>query len=138
MVEDITYVICAVSDIPSQRALGFFLSRIDDDGAEHPWPIVVVRWGRHVFGYVNRCPHNQVKLDWERDQFFDQYGTRLMCGKHGARFDLATGECVEGPCVGERLEQISLVVVDGHICVTGVALAEGDANLAGEAPEPVF
>jgi nitrite reductase/ring-hydroxylating ferredoxin subunit len=133
METDIPYVICSMSDIPSQRALGFYLSRIGDDGEAHPWPIVVVRWGRHAFAYLNRCPHNGVRLDWERDQFFDAYGTGLMCGKHGARFDLSTGECIEGPCVGARLEPIPVSVIDGDICVIGVRLVEDEEDVEGTA-----
>ncbi|MBD8893338.1 Rieske (2Fe-2S) protein [Roseibium litorale] len=120
------YVICGLNDIPSKRAYGFYLARIDEDGNEQPWPIVIVRWGRQAFGYVNRCPHNGVNLDWERNQFLDAYGTRLMCGKHGALFDIGTGECVDGPCRGERLETIDVRVIEGEICVFGTQLAGYD------------
>ncbi len=82
------------------------------------------RWGSNVFGYVNRCPHHGARLDWERDQFLDAYGTRLMCGKHGALFDLASGDCLEGPCAGQGLEQVRLAVLDDDICVRGTCLAD--------------
>lgn len=120
------YVICELNDIPSRRAVGVNLMRLDGDNGPVPWPIIIVRWGKQVFGYVNRCPHNNVNLDWERDQFLDPNGVRIMCGKHGALFDIGTGECVGGPCVGEGLEPVALVVLDGDICVLGVALAEDD------------
>jgi nitrite reductase/ring-hydroxylating ferredoxin subunit len=124
---NIPYVICGMSDIPSQKARGFRLVRLDENGVQRPLSIVVVRWGRRVFGYVNRCPHDGVNLDWERDTFLDpNYGTRLMCGKHGAMFDLATGECVDGPCKGDSLEPVALAVLDDDICITGVVLAEED------------
>jgi nitrite reductase/ring-hydroxylating ferredoxin subunit len=126
MASDEAFVICSMSDIPSQRARGFTLMRQEEDGSQRPWPIVVVRWGRQVFGYVNRCPHHGVNLDWERNQFLDPNGVRLMCGKHGALFELGTGACVEGPCKGEGLEPVPLAVIDGDICVTGVRLAEDD------------
>ena len=89
--EAVVYAICAMSDIPSQKARGFQLARIDEDGKEHHWPIVVVRWGKQVLGYLNKCPHDGVNLDWERNQFLDPNGIRLMCGKHGALFELGTG-----------------------------------------------
>lgn len=128
------YVICELNDIPSRRARGFTLLRLDDDGREVPWPIVVVRWGRQAFGYVNRCPHDGVNLDWERDQFLDSYGTRIMCGKHGALFDIGTGECIEGPCLGGKLQTVDVEVIDGDICVTGVDLA-GYEDVEDEAEE---
>ncbi len=120
----IAYVVCAMSDIPSQRARGFQLTRVDEDGSEKAFNIVVVRWGRQVFGYVNRCPHDGVNLDWERHQFLDSNGIRLQCGKHGALFELGTGMCIEGPCKGRGLQPVALSVIDNDICVTGVRLAE--------------
>ncbi|MGA7809169.1 Rieske (2Fe-2S) protein [Bradyrhizobium sp.] len=126
------YAICTFNEIPSQRAKGFNLMVVDEEGKHRPWPIVVVRWGKQVFGYVNRCPHNNVKLDWERHQFLDQNGTRLLCGKHGSTFELSTGTCVDGPCKGQGLTPIALAVLDGDICVTGVTLVEDEEPVSGE------
>lgn len=123
-VAGVAYAICSMSDIPSQRARGFELSRVAEDGTEQPFKIVVVRWGRQVFGYENICPHDQVNLDWERNQFLDPNGIRLMCGKHGALFELGTGTCIEGPCKGKGLRPVQLAVIDNDICVVGVTLAE--------------
>lgn len=118
------YAICRFNDIPSRRAIGFSLMIVGENGATKPWPIVIVRWGRQVFGYVNECPHNGVPLDWERGQFLDPNGQRLMCGKHGSTFDLATGAGVDGPCKGLSLTPVALVLLDEDICVTGVELVE--------------
>ena len=120
----IAYAICSMSDIPSQKARGFQLMRLDEEGKEQPWSIFVVRWGRQVFGYVNKCPHDGVNLDWERNQFLDPNGIRIMCGKHGALFELGTGMCLDGPPKGRCLTPVQLEVMDGDICVVGVQLAE--------------
>jgi len=132
MQETIAYAICAMSDIPSQRARGFQLLIVGDDGAPRPWPIVIVRWGRQVFGYVNKCPHDGVNLDWETNQFLDPNGVRLMCGKHGALFELGTGICVDGPCKGKGLTPIALTVLDNEICITGVRLVEDEEEMSEE------
>ncbi|WP_456640515.1 Rieske (2Fe-2S) protein [Bradyrhizobium sp. USDA 10063] len=126
------YAICGFNDIPSQRARGFYLMRVDENGSPSPWSIVVVRWGKRVFGYLNKCPHDGVNLDWERNQFLDPNGMRLMCGKHGTTFELSTGRCLEGPCKGSGLIPITLTVLDGDICVTGVRLVEEEDDLRGE------
>lgn len=126
------YAICRFSDVPSQRAVGFQLMVLDDDGMPRPWPIVIVRWGKQVFGYVNRCPHHGVNLDWERNQFLDASGTRLLCGKHGSTFELGTGTCADGPCKGQGLTPVALAVLDGDICVTGIRLVEDDGADDGE------
>jgi len=120
----IAYVVCSMSDIPSQRARGFQLTSVDDDGTEKAFNLVIVRWGKQVFGYVNRCPHDGVNLDWERNQFLDSNGIRLMCGKHGALFELGTGMCIDGPCKGKALQPVALSIIDNDICVVGVRLAE--------------
>jgi nitrite reductase/ring-hydroxylating ferredoxin subunit len=132
MESSVAYVVCSMSDIPSQKARGFHLVRVEDDGARRPWPIIVVRWGRQVFGYLNKCPHDGVNLDWERNQFLDPNGIRLMCGKHGSLFELGTGQCVDGPCKGRALTPVALSILDGDICVTGVTLVEDEEILPDE------
>jgi nitrite reductase/ring-hydroxylating ferredoxin subunit len=131
----IPYVICNLDDIPNRRAKAFQLVRRDNDGAEKAFSIFVVRWGTRVFGYINQCPHNSVNLDWERNQFLDPSGLRLMCGKHGALFEIGTGRCVDGPCQGERLEPVNVSVLDGDICISGVELIEADETHVPEAAE---
>ena len=125
---NVAYAICALSDIPSQRARGFQLEIVGEDGKNQPWHIFVVRWGKQVFGYLNKCPHDAVTLDWERHQFLDPNGIRIMCGKHGALFELGTGMCVDGPCKGRSLQPIAVAILDGDICVTGVTLAEEEED----------
>jgi len=119
----IVYAICGANEIPNRRGRAFSLLRIVD-GREEPWHIFAVRWDGQFFGYVNRCPHDGVNLDWERGQFIEPGGRRIVCGKHGSLFELATGTCIEGRCVGEALEPVGLSVVDGDLCVIGVTLAE--------------
>ena len=123
----IAYAICETTDIPNRRGKAFSLLRVDEDKLERPWHIFVVRWDKKVFGYVNRCPHNGVNLDWETNQFLEPGSNRIVCGKHGSLFELTTGKCTDGPCMGQSLEPISLAVIDGDICVTGVTLAEDEA-----------
>ena len=120
------YAICSVRDIPNRRGKGFHLLRREPDGTEKPWHILVVRWDRKLYGYVNTCPHQGVNLDWERNQFFDPNGTRLICGKHGALFDGGYRRMYRRPLRGARLEPVRLGVLDGDICVLGVVLVEDD------------
>lgn len=124
----VTYVLCRMSDIPNRQAVGFHLMREDGAGGRH-WPILVLRWGRQVLGYVNHCPHHGVNLDWERGHFLDHSGTRLICGKHGSLFEFATGRCIEGPCAGQALTPVPLALIDGDICVVGVRLLEDEEGM---------
>jgi nitrite reductase/ring-hydroxylating ferredoxin subunit len=133
--ERIAYAICGLNEIPSQKAKGFQLGKITDDGREVPFWIIIIRWGKQVFGYVNRCPHDGVNLDWERNTFLDGNGIRLQCGKHGALFELGTGLCIDGPCKGQALTPIALQVIDNEICVLDVRLAEDEPDDEDEPAE---
>lgn len=124
---NVEYVVCRLDDIPSCRAKAFQLLRQDPSGPK-AFSIFIVRWGSQVFAYANQCPHQGVNLDWERNQFLDPSGLRLMCGKHGALFEIGTGRCVDGPCQGQSLAAVSARVIDGDICISGVDLIEDDTT----------
>nr|WP_167074566.1 Rieske (2Fe-2S) protein [Sphingomonas vulcanisoli] len=73
----------------------------------------VVRRGGAVFGYVDRCPHAGVPLARELDDYLTLGGELIGCSWHGALFEIETGACVGGPCVGQRLIAWPVTVVDG-------------------------
>ena len=92
-----------------------------------PFPIVIVRTDANdYFGYVNTCPHEGTWLNFGTGEFFSRDRAFLRCGRHGATFEIDTGLCVDGPCRGESLEPIALAVIDGEVCLCGVALVEDD------------
>lgn len=81
------------------------------------WPLrgFVVRRGGAVFAFVNRCPHAGHPLNWRPDDFLTQDGELIVCGSHGALFDIATGACVAGPCFGRGLQRIEVQVTNGDV-----------------------
>ena len=40
METNVAYAICSMNDIPSQKARGFQLMRLEDDGTKRPWSIL--------------------------------------------------------------------------------------------------
>ena len=44
-------------------------------------------------------------------------GKYLICATHGAVFAPATGECLLGPCQGDRLDTVKADIRDGVIHV---------------------
>lgn len=60
----------------------------------------VVRQGGTVRGYLNRCAHVAMELDWQPGRFFDSTGEFLVCATHGALYEPASGRCAGGPCAG--------------------------------------
>lgn len=75
----------------------------------------VVRYGGTVYGYLNRCAHVPIELDWDEGQFFESSGLYLMCATHGAVYAPDTGKCEGGPCRGARLRKIMVFEKDGGI-----------------------
>ncbi len=120
------YVICRTSDIADSQAAGFVLVRKDESGAAQPWSILVTNKGNRFYGFENACPHEGARLDTRRGQFLDQEGNFLTCGHHRAQFDLDTGHCFIGPCQGQQLKPIELVIDDGDVCISDATLAEED------------
>ncbi|WP_036284829.1 Rieske 2Fe-2S domain-containing protein [Methylocystis sp. ATCC 49242] len=119
------FAVCHVNDVAKRGAVGFVLARRDGDSTV-PFPVVIVRQGRNYHAYLNRCPHQWTRLDFQPGQFLDQGHRAIVCGKHGALFDIATGHCHDGPCAGAALEKIEVVVDGDDICLAGVELAEED------------
>ncbi len=66
--------------------------------------VFFVRYDGQVHGYLNRCAHVPMELDWVEGQFFDSSGLYLMCATHGAIYAPESGRCVGGPCRGRLLQ----------------------------------
>lgn len=120
------YAVCHVNDVAKRRAVGYVLARVDDEGKTVPFPIVIVRHVGKYHAYVNRCPHQSSRLDFEPKQFLDPTQRFLLCGKHGSQFDIPTGVCNDGPCKGEALERVEVVIDEEEVCIVGVRIAEED------------
>lgn len=109
--------ICAFEELADRGGRGFTVG-------SGPWPLrgFVVRFGDAVFAYVNRCPHAGHPLNLRPDEFFASNEELLLCHSHGALFEPTSGECVEGPCVGDALISLPVRVE------AGIVLLDGDAD----------
>ena len=103
--------ICRSEDLGS-GGLGFRFSIIED-GVD--LPAFVIRYSESVYGFVNRCAHRDLELDWSPGDFFDREGRYLICATHGALYEPETGICVAGPCKGQSLRRIDVTEIDGVI-----------------------
>ena len=72
-----------------------------------------------LHGYLNRCAHVAMELDWQEGVFFDSDGRDLLCSTHGATYDTASGRCVGGPCSGTPLVKLRVEERDGMIYFKG-------------------
>ena len=103
--------LCRLEDIEDGEGKGFTI-----ETAEGPCDIFVVRDGNNAYGYVNSCPHTGTPLDWTPDRFMSEDGSYIMCATHGALFQIEGGDCIAGPCAGDRLSGIPLTIdADGRV-----------------------
>ena len=77
--------------------------------------LVLYRDGASVRAWLNICPHAGRRLDWAPGQFLKSKAGDLVCAAHGASFSPTDGECVAGPCKGDRLRSVALEVRDGQV-----------------------
>lgn len=84
------------------------------EGGSRGYPehgLFVVRKGGRLHAYRDACPHyGDTPLAWRRDAYLDAAGERIVCAAHGAQFEIDTGLCVLGPCLGQSLTPVSLKV----------------------------
>ncbi|HYG04864.1 MAG TPA: Rieske (2Fe-2S) protein [Stenotrophomonas sp.] len=80
--------------------------------------LVLYRDGAQVRAWLNICPHAGRRLDWAPGQFLKTAQGQLVCAAHGAAFELEQGNCVAGPCRGDRLRAVGVTLVGDEIRLT--------------------
>ena len=93
------------------------------DGAAES--VIVHRQGGSVRAWLNVCPHAGRRLDYAPGQFLKSKDGLLVCAVHGASFELAAGECVAGPCRGDRLREVPVAVRDGEVVLADAVRTAG-------------
>ncbi len=98
------------------------LSEIADGQAQaYPHPenetktILIARLGDNAFAYLNMCPHMGVELQFQENKFMSFDGSQIQCAMHGALFEVSSGRCDWGPCVGQSLHAIPVTVNNGTV-----------------------
>ena len=107
-------MLCQLDALEDPGACSFTL-----DAGEWPLRGFVVRQGDRVAAYVNRCPHAGHPLNWGPDQFLSRDQRHILCGSHGALFELLSGECVSGPCTGRALTALPVRIENGAVLLEG-------------------
>ncbi len=103
--------LCSLADIADPGGKGITLNAADGARRE----IVVIRRGDEVVAYVNACPHIGTTLETFPDRFLTRDQREILCTTHGARFRIADGYCVSGPCLGLSLTPIAIRLSDGEV-----------------------
>ncbi|MGR6805465.1 Rieske (2Fe-2S) protein [Sphaerotilus natans] len=94
--------LCHLHELPDGLARGF------DPGATGQTTMLVLRRGRQLRAFLDRCPHHGTPLAWRADAYLNAAGDRIVCAAHGALFDTDTGACTLGPCLGQGLTPVAV------------------------------
>jgi nitrite reductase/ring-hydroxylating ferredoxin subunit len=105
--------LCRLEDMPNGEAMALDVM-LPAYGEES---VILIRQGEHVNAWLNICPHAGRRLDWAPGKFLISRGM-LVCAAHGASFNIDNGECIGGPCRGERLRAISVRVEHGDVLLS--------------------
>lgn len=55
-------------------------------------------------------------MAWRKDAYLNGDKSRIVCHAHGAQFEIDTGHCLLGPCLGKSLTPVTLEVAgDGRV-----------------------
>ncbi len=109
--------LCHLDELSEGRATGF-----DPFGNGRP-SVFVVKKDSALYAYRDLCPHyGTTPLPWKKDEYLDRAGEVIVCAAHGARFDIESGKCLSGPCLGQSLTAVAL-----HFSNDGYVTAELDS-----------
>lgn len=98
--------LCHLDELPEGDSRGF------DPRASGRDTLFIVRRGRSLFGWANACPHQGTPMAWRKDAYLNAARDRIVCAAHGAQFEIDTGRCTLGPCLGQSLTPVQLTLDD--------------------------
>ncbi|WP_375779385.1 Rieske (2Fe-2S) protein [Bradyrhizobium sp. ma5] len=103
----LTDVVCRLSDLNDGRGYGFDPFKKGRD------TVFVVRRGNEIHAYLDICPHyGRTPLPWKKDAYLTGDAQHIFCSAHGAIFDIETGACILGPCLGQSLTSVQVAISD--------------------------
>lgn len=103
------HFLCNVSDLPENTSLGFEVANMQ---------LFAIHKDAQYYVYKNACPHLNIPLEWQPHDFLDSEKALIQCSTHGALFLIENGECIAGPCQGDKLIPIEFFIQNEQIMVT--------------------
>lgn len=98
--------LCHVDDVAEGQARGFGPL----EGSKRK--VIVIRRNGVLHAWLDACPHYSTgtPMAWKTDAYLNGERTHLTCHSHNALFEIDTGECILGPCLGQSLTRIEIAV----------------------------
>ena len=95
--------LCHIDDVPDGASRGF------DPFDQGQDTVLLVRKGAQVHVWADSCPHHDTPMAWRKDAYLNAAGDRIVCAAHGAQFEVDTGRCTLGPCLGQFLQPVAVL-----------------------------
>ncbi|MEE9423271.1 MAG: Rieske 2Fe-2S domain-containing protein [Gammaproteobacteria bacterium] len=105
--ESTNILLCPLHELPEACSRSFVVKANGET-----IDLFLVRKEQSVHAYKNSCPHTGGPLDWMPDQFLNIEGDLIQCATHDALFQIESGLCVSGPCTGDRLTAVRVIIED--------------------------
>lgn len=97
--------LCLLDELPDGQSRGF------DPTASGRDTLFIVRQGEQLHAWRNACPHvDGAPMAWRKDAYLNGARDRIVCYAHGAQFDIASGQCLLGPCLGQHLTPVPVSI----------------------------
>ena len=115
-------VLCALEDIPDggARLVSCPGGKATESSPGSDTGIVLLRSGRNVFAYWNRCAHFGVPLAKKSQHLIAVPNVSISCNVHYSSYGWQDGRCLTGECKGESLVAVPVAVtIDGKIRLSG-------------------
>jgi nitrite reductase/ring-hydroxylating ferredoxin subunit len=77
--------------------------------------LILTRHSAGLSCFRNRCAHANYPLQRADGRIVVQEARFLVCAAHGASYTLNDGACAGGPCNGDGLERVAIVIRDGVV-----------------------
>ena len=107
---------------------GSWLFTVTDDRGEET-EVTLLPCEDGVAAWVNRCTHEDQRLDRGGEVGAVLRGGDVVCPKHGSAFDPCEGGCENGPAAGTTLVDVDVTVNRGDVFLT-----DDDYEFGGEGP----
>jgi nitrite reductase/ring-hydroxylating ferredoxin subunit len=106
-----------ITDASAVPEDGTYLVTLEDDDGEQREAILTTLSDGTVVAWLNYCQHwTDVRLD--TGDGAPMRGDEILCRRHAATFEKASGECTFGPCEGAFLNEVEVRVEDGGVYLT--------------------
>ncbi len=102
--------ICPCDALPPTQTRGLTVNT-----PQGPLDLFLIRTPSRILAYRNHCPHLGIPLNWQPDTFLSADNAYIQCATHGALFNIDNGACIAGPCSGQALSPLPIMIRDDAI-----------------------